>query len=189
MGLEGTKKRTRTGHHHIHPPVCNLQDRNVHVGVQWMNVQNLLCKQINFLTSQEVEYMHLKGLRFFEICWKYLCNWLLRLLQTNFQESEKNNNSILYDFQWQWTFGCVVCRVLGWLAIWFLCAYNWVDHGLQSGPTLAFCCGCPISKLRPVLDFSSKKSGVVFFKNLKNELVRPKMMFLAILAKIRSFFR
>ena len=26
-----------------------------------------------------------------------------------------------------------------------------------------FCCGCPNSKPRPVLDFSSKKSGVIFF--------------------------
>ena len=50
-----------------------------------------------------------------------------------------------------------------------------------------FCCGCPISKPRPVLGFSSNKSGVVFcyfFEKSKNELVRPKMMFLAILAKI-----
>ena len=52
-----------------------------------------------------------------------------------------------------------------------------------------FRCGCPISKPRPVLDFSSKKSGVVFylFEKSKNELARPKMVFLAILAKIRLF--
>ena len=50
-----------------------------------------------------------------------------------------------------------------------------------------FRCGCPISKPRPVLDFSSKKSGVVFFRfseKSKNELVRPKMMFWRILGKI-----
>ena len=54
-----------------------------------------------------------------------------------------------------------------------------------------FCCGCPISKPRQVLDFSSKKSGVDFFFNFfeksKNELVRPKTAFLAILAKNWSF--
>ena len=53
-----------------------------------------------------------------------------------------------------------------------------------------FRCGCPIPKPRPVLDFSSKKSGVVyfdFFEKSKNELVWPKMMFLVILAKIRWF--
>ena len=52
-----------------------------------------------------------------------------------------------------------------------------------------FRCGCPISKPGPVLGFSSKKSGVIFifFEKLKNELVRPKKVFLAILAKIRSF--
>ena len=49
-----------------------------------------------------------------------------------------------------------------------------------------FCCGCPNSKTRLVLNFSSKKSGVVFsyfFEKSKNELVQPKTMFLAILAK------
>ena len=51
-----------------------------------------------------------------------------------------------------------------------------------------FHCGCPISKPRPFLDFSSKKSGVIFFsKSRKNKLIRPKTMFLVILAKIRSF--
>ena len=49
-------------------------------------------------------------------------------------------------------------------------------------------CGCPISKPRSVLGFSSKKSRVVyFFEKSKNEIVRPKMVFLVILAKIRSF--
>ena len=49
------------------------------------------------------------------------------------------------------------------------------------------CCGCPISKLRPVLGFSSKNHGSFFkfFEKSKNELVRPKIVFLAILAKIR----
>ena len=77
--------------------------------------------------------------------------------------------------------------------------YIATTEGLRSSSTLAmvfrvglrwhFCCGCPILKSRPALDFSSKKSGVVFFspEKLKNELVRPKTMFLVILAKIRSF--
>ena len=50
-----------------------------------------------------------------------------------------------------------------------------------------FCCGCPISKPRPVLDFLSKNQGSFFFYFLeksKSELVRPKTMFLAIVAKI-----
>ena len=52
-----------------------------------------------------------------------------------------------------------------------------------------FCCSCPNSKPRPVFDFSSKNQGSFFnfFKKWKNELVRPKMMFLAILARIWSF--
>ena len=52
-----------------------------------------------------------------------------------------------------------------------------------------FCCGCLISKPRPVLDFLSKNQGSFFFlfKKSKNELARPKTVFLAILAKIRSF--
>ena len=53
-----------------------------------------------------------------------------------------------------------------------------------------FPCGCPISQPIPVLDFSSKKIRGRFFNfflKSKNELVRPKTMFLAILAKIRSF--
>ena len=52
----------------------------------------------------------------------------------------------------------------------------WIGHGLQSGPTLVFCCGCPISKPRLVLGFSSKNQGLlyfIFFEKSKNELVRP----------------
>ena len=48
------------------------------------------------------------------------------------------------------------------------------------------CCGCSNSKPRPVLDFSSKKSGVIFFnffEKSKNVLLRPKTMFSAIFAK------
>ena len=41
--------------------------------------------------------------------------------------------------------------------------YSWIGHGLQSVPTLAFCCGCQNSKPRPVLNFSLKNSGVVIF--------------------------
>ena len=42
--------------------------------------------------------------------------------------------------------------------------YSWIGHRLQSGPTLAFSLwlSALISKRRPVLGFSSKKSWVVF---------------------------
>ena len=65
--------------------------------------------------------------------------------------------------------------------------YSWVGHGLQSGPTLAFSLCLSDFKTKTSFGFLIKKSGVVFFnlfEKSKNELVRPKMMFLAILAKI-----
>ena len=40
-----------------------------------------------------------------------------------------------------------------------------------------FSCGCPISKPRPVFDFSSIKSEVIFFFNIKTELVWPEKIF------------
>ena len=69
--------------------------------------------------------------------------------------------------------------------------YSWVGHGLQGGPTLAVLLWLSNFKTKTSFGFLIKKSGVDFFhffEKSKNELVRPKMMFLAVLAKIRSFF-
>ena len=69
----------------------------------------------------------------------------------------------------------------------YLVQLDWLE-GLQSGSALVFLPLLPNSKTRPVLDLSSKK---LFFFNfpekLKTELARPKMVFLAILAKNRLF--
>ena len=48
-----------------------------------------------------------------------------------------------------------------------------------------FCSGFPISNPRSVLDFLSKNQGsfFYFFEKLNNELVQPKIVLLAILAK------
>ena len=49
-----------------------------------------------------------------------------------------------------------------------------------------FRCGCPIQKSRPFLGFPTKNQGSFFnsfVKSRKHELVRPKIVFLAILAK------
>ena len=63
---------------------------------------------------------------------------------------------------------------------------SWINHGLQSRPTLAF--------LLWLSNFKNKTSFGILVKNIrgrffnfseksKNELVRPKMMFLVVLAK------
>ena len=75
----------------------------------------------------------------------------------------------------------------------FLCAlfllsrvYSWIDYGLQSGPTLAFLLWMSDFKTKTSFWFLIKK-WVIFFNFLgkvKNELVRPKMGVLAILANI-----
>ena len=69
----------------------------------------------------------------------------------------------------------------------YLVQLDWLE-GLQSGSALVFLPLLPNSKTRPVLDLSSKK---LFFFNfpekLKTELARPKMVFLAILAKNQWF--
>ena len=68
--------------------------------------------------------------------------------------------------------------------------YSWTGHGLQSGPTLAFSLWLSDFKTKTSFGFLTKKSGCLFFTffvKSKNELVRPKTMFLAILAKIWSF--
>ena len=65
--------------------------------------------------------------------------------------------------------------------------YSWIGHGLQSGPTLA--CSLWLSDLKnqEQLWISRQKnqgSFFNFFGQSKNELVRPKTVFLAVLAKI-----
>ena len=67
--------------------------------------------------------------------------------------------------------------------------YSWIDNELQIGPTLAFMLWLSDFETKTSFGFLIKKSGGLFyfFKNSKNELVRPKMVYLAILAKIRSF--
>ena len=72
-----------------------------------------------------------------------------------------------------------------------LITYSWIDHGLQSGPTLAFSLWLSYFKTKTSFGFLIKKNRghflFFFFKKSKNELVRPKMMFLAIFARIQSF--
>ena len=68
--------------------------------------------------------------------------------------------------------------------------YSWIDYGLQSGPTLAFLLWMSDFKTKTSFGFLIKKSVAIFLKiseKSKNELVRPKTMFLAILAKFLSF--
>ena len=68
----------------------------------------------------------------------------------------------------------------------------WIDHGLlQSGPTLAFSLWLSNFKTKTRFGFLIKKIRgrfYIFFEKSKNELVRPKMVFLAILAKCRLIF-
>ena len=70
-------------------------------------------------------------------------------------------------------------------------AYSWIGGGLQSGPTLAFSLRLSEFKTKTSFEFLIKKNQgslfFYFFEKSKNELVRPKMMFLVILAKILSF--
>ena len=62
--------------------------------------------------------------------------------------------------------------------------YSWNGHGLQTGHRLAFLLWLSDFKTKISFEYlTKKKTGSFFFKS-KNELVRPKMMFLAILAKI-----
>ena len=73
----------------------------------------------------------------------------------------------------------------------YLDTYSSIGHGLQSGPTLAFSLWLSYFKTKTSFGLLVKKiRGRVFyfFEKSKNELVRPKTVFLAILAKIRSFF-
>ena len=68
--------------------------------------------------------------------------------------------------------------------------YSWIGHELQSGPTLVFSLWLSEFKIKTSFGFLIKKIRgrfFNFFEKSKNELVRPKTMFLAILAKIRSF--
>ena len=68
--------------------------------------------------------------------------------------------------------------------------YSWIGHGLKSGPTLAFLLWLTDFKIKNIVGFPIKKIRgrfFKFFKKSKNELVRPKMVFLVILAKIQPF--
>ena len=67
--------------------------------------------------------------------------------------------------------------------------YSWIGHGLQSGPTLTVSLWLSDFKTKTSFGFLIKKSEFLFyfFEKSKSELVRPKMVFLVILAKIRSF--
>ena len=65
--------------------------------------------------------------------------------------------------------------------------YSWIGHGLQSVPTLTFSLLLSDFKNQDQFWVSHQKiQGSFFnlFEKSKNELVRPKMVFLAILAKI-----
>ena len=66
--------------------------------------------------------------------------------------------------------------------------YSWIGHGLQRRPTLAFSLWLSKFKTKTSFGFLIKqiRGRFYFFEKSKNELVRPKTMFLAI-AKIRSF--
>ena len=70
--------------------------------------------------------------------------------------------------------------------------YSWIARQLGIGRTSAFLLSMFDSKSAPSFGFLIENyTGHVFwifFEKPKNELVRPKMVFLAILAKIRSFF-
>ena len=65
--------------------------------------------------------------------------------------------------------------------------YNWIGHGLQSGPLLAFSLWLSGFKIKTGFGFLIKKiRGRIFFnffKKSKNEYVRPKVMFLLIVVK------
>ena len=66
-------------------------------------------------------------------------------------------------------------------------AYSWIGNALQSGHTLAFSLWLSDFKTKTSFGFLIKKSGVIFLNFVerpKNELVQPKRMFLASLAKI-----
>ena len=68
--------------------------------------------------------------------------------------------------------------------------YSWIGHGLQGGPTLAFLLWLSEFKTKTSFGFLIKKIRgrfFYFFEKSKNELVRSKMMFLAILEKIDRF--
>ena len=60
--------------------------------------------------------------------------------------------------------------------------YSWIGDRLQSGPTLTFSLWLSDFKTKTSLGIPIKKPGVVyffiFFEKSKNELVRPKTMFL-----------
>ena len=65
---------------------------------------------------------------------------------------------------------------------------SWVGHGLQTGHRLAFSLWQSDFKTKKdQFWISHQKNGVVFLKSQIIELVRPKMVFLVILAKIRLF--
>ena len=68
--------------------------------------------------------------------------------------------------------------------------YSWVGHGLQGGPTLAISLWLSEFKTKASFGFLIKEirgSFFYFVEKSTNELVRPKTMFLAILAKNRWF--
>ena len=71
----------------------------------------------------------------------------------------------------------------------FVCTTARLAMDCRVGIHWHFRCGCPNSKPRPVLDFSSKKSGFVFFfsESQKKSSYGQNRCFLAISAKVRLF--